>query len=54
MFEEALLTREDMVRECKRLTVALRITESEKLRRGDGKPRKRLEKRLRYEGGRDQ
>lgn len=51
MFEEALLTREDMARECKRLTAALRITESEKLRRDYGKRLKRLQKRLLYEGG---
>lgn len=49
MFEEALLTREDMVRECKRLTAAIRKTESEKLRRDYGKRLRRLHKRLIFE-----
>lgn len=51
MLEEALHTREDMVRECKRLTAAIRKTESEKLRRDYGKRLRRLQKRLLYEDG---
>jgi len=49
MFEEALLTREEVVRECKRLTEAIRKTQSEKLKRDYGKKLKRLQKRLLFE-----
>ena len=48
MFEEALMSREETVRECKRLAAAIRRTESEKLRRDYGKKLRRLQKRLLY------
>lgn len=48
MFEEALLTREELVRECKRLAAAIRKSESEKLKRDYGKKLRRLQKRLLY------
>ena len=48
MFEEATMTREETAAECKRLTVAIRKTESEKLKRDYGKRLKQLQKRLLY------
>ena len=48
MFEEAALTREETVKECKRLTAAIRKTDSEKLKRDYSKRLKRLQKRLLY------
>lgn len=48
MFEEAMMTREETVAECKRLTIAIRKTESEKLKRDYGKRLKKLQNRLLY------
>lgn len=46
MFEEALMTREEAVSECKRLTAAIRKTKSEKLRKDLNKRLRKLQKRL--------
>lgn len=46
MFEEALMTREEAVLECKRLTTAIRKTKSEKLRKDLSKRLRKLQKRL--------
>lgn len=51
MFEEARMSREEVVRECKRLAAAIQKTESEKLRRDYGKRLRRLQRRLMYECG---
>ena len=40
------MTREDAVKECRRLTEAIRKTNSEKLKRDYGKRLRRLQKRL--------
>ena len=48
MFEEATLTRAETVKECKRLTAAIRKTDSEKLKRDYNKHLKKLWKRLLY------
>lgn len=48
MFEEATMTREETVNECKRLTAAIRKTDSDKLRRDYSKRLKRLQRRLLY------
>jgi hypothetical protein len=54
MFEEAtmregmMMTREETVAECKRLTIAIRKTDSEKLKRDYGKRLKKLQNRLVY------
>lgn len=48
MFEEATLTRQEVVKECKRLTAAIRKTDSEKLKRDYSKRLRRLQKRLLY------
>lgn len=45
------MKREEIVAECKRLTEAIRKTESEKLRRDYGKRLKRLQKTLLYSEG---
>ena len=51
MFEEATMTREETVKECKRLTAAIRKTESEKLKRDYGKRLKKLQAWLLYSEG---
>lgn len=51
MFEEAMMPREEVVKECKRLVAAIRKTESEKLRRDYGKRLKKLQARLLYSEG---
>lgn len=49
MFEEAtMMTREKTVEECKRLSAAIRKTNSEKLKRDYKKRLTRLQKRLLY------
>lgn len=48
MFEEAMMTREETVAECKRLTIAIRKTESEKLKRDYAKRLRKLQARLLY------
>jgi hypothetical protein len=49
MFEEATMTREETVKECKRLADAMRKSKSETLKRDYGKKLKRLQKRLLYQ-----
>ncbi len=51
MFEEATMTRKETVKECKRLTAAIRKTESEKLKRDYGKRLKKLQAWLLYSEG---
>ena len=51
MFEEAAMSREEAVKECKRLTAAIHKTESEKLKRDYGKRLKKLQARLLYSEG---
>ena len=51
MFEEAMMPREEVVKECKRLVAAIRKTESEKLRRDYGKRLKKLLAILLYSEG---
>lgn len=51
MFEEAMMTREETVKECKRLIAAIRKTESEKLKRDYGKRLKKLQTWLLYSEG---
>lgn len=46
MFEEALMTREETVAECKRLTAAIRKTKSEKLKKDYSKRLRKLQKWL--------
>lgn len=46
---DACQSREATVRECKRLTEAIRKTKSEKLRRDYGKQLRRLQARLLYQ-----
>lgn len=48
MFEEATMTREETVKECKRLAEAIRKSKSETLKRDYGKKLKRLQNRLLY------
>lgn len=48
MFEEAMMPREKVVEECKRLKAAIRKTESEKLKRDYGKRLRKLQARLLY------
>lgn len=48
MPKETMMTREDTVRECKRLKIAIQQTQSEKLRRDYGKRLRVLQKRLLY------
>lgn len=49
MFEEETMTREETVKECKRLFEAIRKSKSEALKRDYGKKLKRLQKRLLYQ-----
>lgn len=49
MLEEATMTREEAVKECKRLSEAIRKSKSETLKRDYGKKLKRLQKRLLYQ-----
>lgn len=42
------MTREEAVKECKRLTLAIKKSNSEKLKRDYGKQLKKLQKRLIY------
>lgn len=49
MSKAPAMPREDVVRECKRLTRAIRQTESEKLRKDYGKRLRQLQARLRYQ-----
>lgn len=51
MFEEDMMPREEVVKECKRLTAAIRKTESEKLKRDYGKRLKKLQAWLLYSKG---
>ena len=46
-----MMSREEVVKECKRLTAAIRKTESEKLRRDYGKRLRKLQARLLYSEG---
>lgn len=48
MFEEATMTREETVKECKRLGEAIKKTKSEKLKNDYGKRLRKLQKRLLY------
>lgn len=48
MAERTALTREEAVKECKRLTAAIRKTESETLKRDYRKRIRHLQKRLLY------
>lgn len=48
MREQETMTREETVIECKRLTAAIRKTDSEKLKRDYSKRLKVLQKRLLY------
>lgn len=49
MSKAPTMPREDAVRECKRLSKAIRQTESEKLRRDYGKRLRQLQARLLYQ-----
>lgn len=48
MDEEAIMSRKEVVEECKRLTAAIRKTKSEKLKNDYGKRLRKLQKRLLY------
>jgi hypothetical protein len=48
MDEEATMTQEETVKECKRLADAIKKTNSEKLRKDYGKRLKKLQKQLLY------
>lgn len=49
MTKNAEMTREETVKECKRLAEAMRKSKSETLKRDYGKKLKRLQKRLLYQ-----
>lgn len=51
MFEEAMMTREETVAECKRIKAAINKTKSEKLKKDYGKRLKKLQARLLYQEG---
>lgn len=48
MFEEAMMPREEVVKERNRLAAAIRKTESEKLKRDYGKRLRKFQARLLY------
>lgn len=48
MAEEATMTREETVKECKRLAEAIKKTKSEKLKNDYSKRLRKLQKRLLY------